>query len=274
MSNEKYRRKRFIQDFGFEPDMKNPQTFNEKIMYRMLMTEEPLFTSLADKLQARIFVQQQIGDKYLVPLLGVYNDVSEIDISALPSQFVLKCNHDSGSAIICHDKKFFDVKQSQQKLAFCMKRNMYYSTREYQYRDIEPRILCEKYIPPSKKNSEGYSTDVCRIHCFDGNPGWFEVEYLDQYNRRSSGIYDKNWNILPVCMGYPNPDSFQPVPDNIKELLEVANKLTNKIDYCRVDFYLTGNEIFFSEFTFSPSNGREIFTPQDWDYIFGNYWQL
>ncbi|EGI6181768.1 glycosyltransferase [Salmonella enterica subsp. houtenae serovar 51:z4,z23:-] len=274
VSDEKYRRKRFVQYFGVHPDMTSPRTFNEKIMYRMLMTPDPLFTRLADKLQARDFVRKQAGEQYLVPLFGVFRHISEIDIKVFPAQFVLKCNHDSGSVIICHDKKQFNLKETFRKLSFCMKRNMYYTTREWQYRDIKPRILCEEYITRAPAKVGGYQADIYRVHCFDGNPVWIEVEYIDQYDRRYSGIYDCNWNMLPVCMGYPNPDVLQPVPEKFHELLRVAEKLTAGIDYCRADFYLTESRIFFSEFTFSPSNGRETFTPHDWDYTFGSYWQL
>lgn len=84
VSDEQYRRKWFIRNFGFQPDMTEPRTFNEKIMYRMLMTPDPLFTRLADKLQAREFVRQQAGEQYLVPLFGVYRHISEIDGAVCP----------------------------------------------------------------------------------------------------------------------------------------------------------------------------------------------
>ncbi|WP_159282865.1 ATP-grasp fold amidoligase family protein [Rahnella variigena] len=275
ITDRNYREYRFYRDFKFRPNKVSPKTFNEKIMYRMLMQRSnPIFTQLADKYQARAWVREHAGSQYLIPLCGIFSHADKINFSLLPKKFVLKCNHDCGSVVICLDKEKFDKYQACKKLAFRMKRNQYYSSREWQYRDIKPRIMCEEYVDLSDEWFDGYRADIYRVHCFEGRPVWLEVEYVEFTGIRHSCIYDITWTLQPVLMGYPNPAVSIPAPLRLPELLDVATKLTQGIDYCRADFYVTYEQILFSEFTFSPSNGREIFTPQSWDQEFGKLWKI
>lgn len=273
LSDELYRRKKFLRDFGFQPDMVNPKTFNEKIMYRMLSDRNPLFNRLTDKLKAREHVCSLAGEKYLIPLHGVYWQVSEIDFLELPAKFVFKCNHSHNSTIICSRERF-DSNAVLHKLKFFMKINMYYFTREWQYQGIEPLIMCEKYIDRSRNIIGGYYADVYRVHCFDGIPVCLEVDYIDEKNQRYTSVYDSNWDLLPVTLCFPNCKFIQPKPQKLQELLVVAKKITKRIDYCRADFFLTEDQIYFCAFSFSPSNGGLIFKPNFWDYNFGSYWSL
>lgn len=275
VNNKRYREKRFVNDFGRAPDMSEPRTFNEKIMYRMLEKNKSLqLTKMADKYQARKLVSQMVGEEYLVPLLKVYNSVNDIDFAKLPERFVLKCTHDSGSVVICKDKQSFDEKYAKSKLRFCMKRNMYYTTREWQYKDIPPRILCEEYVDLSVESNAGFYPEIYRVHCFEGCPVWIEVEYVDIRGARYSEIYDPEWTPQPLLMGYPNPGVKMRAPYRLGELLSLSSRLTSGLDYCRADFYMTRHKLYFSEFTFSPSNGREVFTPDVWDLKFGEQWVL
>ncbi|ADF61323.1 Uncharacterised protein [Enterobacter cloacae] len=127
-------------------DIKSPATLNEKICHRLVYDHNAHYTMLADKLAVREYVLSRTQRLKIVPLIDVYRRVEHIDMTKLPHKFVLKCNHDSGSAIICTNKAEFDLKKSQNKLRLALKRNLYYTTREWQYKNIPPVILCEKYI--------------------------------------------------------------------------------------------------------------------------------
>ncbi|EQB3923860.1 TPA: glycosyl transferase, partial [Klebsiella pneumoniae] len=128
---------------GTYPDLLNPVTLNEKICHRILFIHNPFYTMLADKLLVREYVEKRTNLIKLIPLVGVYNRVDDIDFDKLPSKFVLKCNHDSGSAVICTDKTNIDPAKVKSKLKLSLKKNMYYTTREWQYKNIPPVILCE-----------------------------------------------------------------------------------------------------------------------------------
>jgi hypothetical protein len=70
-----------------------------------------LKSRLTDKYAVREFIKEKIGEKYLIPNLGVWNKFDDIDFDKLPNQFVLKGNHGCGCNIIVKDKKTFDKVQ-------------------------------------------------------------------------------------------------------------------------------------------------------------------
>jgi hypothetical protein len=121
-------------------------TLSEKICHRLVFDRNPFYTLLADKLAVRDYVHAKTKRVKTIPLIGVYHRVDDIDFSTLPERFVLKCNHDSGSTVICKDKDRFEPAKALNKLKLALNKNMYYTTREWQYKSITPVILCEKYI--------------------------------------------------------------------------------------------------------------------------------
>ncbi len=274
-SNKTYRVNKFIKDFGYCPNLMQPVTFNEKILYRMINPmNAKLITQLTDKLQARGYVEN-INKDLLTKIYGVYDHADGIDISLFPEKFVLKCNHDTGSFIICTDKKNFDLDKAKSKLSLHLKMNMYYNTREWQYKNIKPFIFCEEYIERHCLKSNGLIPDVFRFHCFNSNALYVEVEFSDDDNNHYTNIYDGGWNIKAVCLNdKPNAPSAIPKPEKFEEAIRIAESLSKGLDYCRIDLYLTSQKIYFSEFTFSPNNGREKFSPVEWDATFGKNWSL
>jgi hypothetical protein len=274
VNDHRYREHRFVRLFGYRPDMQHPVTFNEKIMHRMLQPHETRYTLLSDKLRARHIVKQALGDACLVPLLGVWVTTKEIPLDSLPDRFVLKCSHDSGSAVVVHDKKTHNFAATFRKLNFHLKRNMYYVSREWQYRYITPRVMCEAYVDTSDMKRESFTPVMWRVHGFDATPRFIEVEYLNDAGERHSGVYAPDWQRLPVTMGYPDITENYPPPPVLAEMLRMATILTAGLDYCRLDLYVSGGHIWFSEFTLSPSNGREVFTPAEWDTEFGRFWRI
>ncbi|MER5082734.1 ATP-grasp fold amidoligase family protein, partial [Providencia stuartii] len=144
--DEKYRKRIFKQKYGKELDINAPTTFNEKINVRTLKQRNKLFTILSDKIAVRDYVAEKIGEKYLLKNYGYYDNTDQIDFNTLPDKFVLKCNHDSGSVFICTDKKKINKKKLKKHFNFFLKRNLYKVSREWQYKDIQPKIIAEEYI--------------------------------------------------------------------------------------------------------------------------------
>ncbi|MDW7671648.1 MAG: ATP-grasp fold amidoligase family protein, partial [Bacillota bacterium] len=85
---------------GKKLNLENPQTFNEKLQWIKLYDRKPEYCIYADKYAVRSYVQEIIGEEYLIPLIAVYNNTDEINWELLPDQFVLKCTHGSGTNII------------------------------------------------------------------------------------------------------------------------------------------------------------------------------
>ncbi|KAI85460.1 glycosyltransferase [Klebsiella pneumoniae] len=200
---------------GTYPDLLNPVTLNEKICHRILFIHNPFYTLLADKLLVRQYVEKRTNLIKLIPLVGVYNRVDDIDFDKLPSKFVLKCNHDSGSAVICTDKTNIDPAKVKSKLKLSLKKNMYYTTREWQYKNIPPVILCEMYLDLFSSKHRNITPEMIRIHCFHGVACFIEADFTDSDGNEFINVYDRAWNLQPFQMEYPNtplpvdePESF------------------------------------------------------------------
>ncbi|MBE3330437.1 MULTISPECIES: ATP-grasp fold amidoligase family protein [Enterobacter] len=259
---------------GITPDIKSPTTLSEKICHRLVYDHNNLYTMLADKLAVREYVASRTTRVKAVPLIGVYHRFSHIDFSTLPDQFVLKCNHDSGSTIICTNKNQFNYRQARKKLTLALKKNLYYTTREWQYKNIIPVILCEPYVDLFNNADRNSTPEMLRIHCFHGVAHYVEADFTDDLGREFINVYDRHWNLQPFQMEYPNTPVAPGEPKLFREALLAAQELAKGLDYCRVDLMLKSDEIYFSEITLSPKRGKLRITPLEWDTKLGDIWQL
>lgn len=255
-----------------ELNLENPQTFNEKLQWLKLYDRNPLYTNLVDKYQVRKHIAKTIGEEYLIPLIGVCDKFEDIDFSKLPNQFVLKCTHDSGGLVICTDKGKLDIEAARKKINKSLKRNFYYYAREWPYKNIKPRIICEKYmVDESDTELKDY-----KFMCFNG-----EVKCIFVcLNRNSSkglnvDIYDTNWNLMPFERpNSPNSDTIIPKPKKFDKMIEFAEKLSKDKLFVRVDFYEINGQLYFGEITFYPGAGFEKFKPESYDYLLGSWIEL
>ena len=149
---------------GKKLDLENPQTYSEKSQWMKLYYQRPELTTMVDKYEVKKYIADRIGEEYVVECYGVWDSFDEIDFEKLPDQFVLKCTKDSGSFVICKDKKSFDYEAARKKLEEGLKVNYYYLKREWAYKNVKPRILAEKYMDSlGKPNSIEY-----KITCMGG----------------------------------------------------------------------------------------------------------
>lgn len=272
ISDKRFRMRLYKENYGRELDLKQPLTFNGKIHKRTLYQRDSLFTKLADKYLVRDYVEEKIGSKYLIPLITTYKYANDICLDELPREFVMKCNHDAGSVLVCNDKHQLSNKELVHKYKIALLRNMYYIGREWHYKDIKPMILVEEKIDifVSYNQPEDY-----KFHCFNGKVKYIEVQFSRFSLDRRINIYDRNWNLQPFLMGYKNSEEPFDKPSQLKEMINIVEILSDAIDYCRVDLYLTKNgKIYFGEMTFTPCNGLDVFVPNKFDFIFGKDWEL
>lgn len=259
---------------GRTPDFINPVTLNEKICHRMLFDRDPLYTLLADKLAVRDYIYSRT-DKLKVPsLLGVYRRSSDIDFDKLPPRFVLKCNHDCGSTLLCLDKRQFNIAEARQRLGLALRKNMYYSTREWQYKNIPPVILCEEYIDLFSGNNRDTTPEMLRIHCFHGAIGFIEADFTDAAGQGFINVYDSAWQRLPFQMEYPPTPYAIAKPTLLPDAINAAQALSRTLDYCRIDLMLQGETLYFSEITLTPRRGKLTISPPEWDRKLGEMWTL
>lgn len=245
----------------------NPQTFNEKLQWLKLYNKNPFYSRMVDKYEVKQYVAATIGEQYVIPTLGVWNSADEVDFDTLPNQFVLKCTHDSGSVIICKDKQKLDRESTLYFLRKNIKRNFYILGREWPYKNVEHRIIAEKFmVDESKKELKDY-----KIFCFGGEPRLIEVDF-DRFTEHKRNIYDTDWNLLDLTILYPR-DTGRVInrPTSLSKMLDLARKLSQGIPFIRVDFYVIGAEIYFGELTFFHEAGFELFQPDEWNKKLGDW---
>lgn len=246
-----------------------PTTFNEKLQYLKLYDRRPEYTVMVDKYKARGYIAEKIGEQYLIPLIGVWNDPDEIDFAELPNQFVMKCNHNSGLGMcICKDKAQLNIPKVKKELRKGLKQDYYLTGREWPYKDVPRKIIAEQFL----QSDAGGLTDY-KIHCFNGVPKFILV-CKDRFTESglTEDFYTTDWEHMAVKRPkIPNAVAPSAKPEKLDEMLSLAAKLSENIPFLRVDFYIVDNKIYFSELTFFPASGFEKYEPEEWDKIFGDW---
>lgn len=250
---------------GYWPNLRNPRSFNEKLQWLKLNDIHPEYTRMVDKVTAKDYVKDIIGEKYIIPTLGVWNTVDDIDWDSLPNQFVVKSTNDSGGVVVCRDKSKLDIRKAVDKLKNLGGRDYSKLNKEYTYRDVQHRFIAEEYM----EDESGYELKDYKIFCSYGKPLFLFVATGRQQNDTRFDFYDTDFNHLPVINGHPNADVWPAKPQNFEEMLEVAAKLSENIPHVRVDLYNVNGKIYFGELTFFHWSGTVPFEPKEWDFRFG-----
>ena len=253
-------------------NFKNPITFNEKLQWLKLYDRKQEYIKMVDKYEVRKYIAETIGEKYLIPLLGVYNNFDEIDFSIFPDQFVLKCTHDSGGNVICTDKSKFDIDAARKKINNSLKKNYYYHGMEWPYKNVKPRIICEKYMV----DESGTDLKDYKFMCFNGKVKCITV-CLNRNSKSGLNIdfYDLNWEPMEIVITNLSNSGYKIMkPKNFDKMVEIAEKLSENITFVRVDFYEADGQLYFGELTLYPGSGFEKFIPESYDYLMGCWIQL
>lgn len=254
---------------GIRLNLKNPQTFNEKLQWLKLYDRNPEYTKMVDKYEVRKYIAEKIGEEYLIPFLGVWDRFDDIDFDKLPDQFVLKCTHDSGGVVICKDKSKLDIEETRKKINRCLKRDFYKLACEWPYKNVKPRIIAEKFMV-DELGAE------LKDYKFFGFNGKVKIMYVasDRENELKFDFFDADFNPLNLRHGYPNSKEDIKKPDNFSKMVSIAERLSENIPQLRVDLYSIGSKIYFGELTFFHHAGMVPFDPEEWDKTFGDWIEL
>lgn len=266
---EKYLPRLFYSRIGYKLNLKNPQTFSEKLQWMKLYDHNPLYTTLVDKYEVKKYVTNKIGSQYIIPTLEVWDNVDDIDFNSLPNQFVLKCTHDSGGLVICKDKSKLNIKKAKRILRKSMSRNFYYMGFEWPYKNVKPRIIAEKYMEDTKtKELRDY-----KFFCFNGDVKalFIATERQKEGEDVKFDFFDVDFNHLPFKQGHENARILPEKPLRFDEMKRLATILSKGLPQVRVDFYEVDGNIYFGEMTFFHHGGWTRFEPNEWDTIFGKW---
>lgn len=237
-----------------EINLENPVLFTEKIQWLILHDNTPQKTELADKYLVRNWIADKIGEEYLIPMLGVWDNFGDIDFDALPNKFVLKCNHGSGYNYVIKDKEKMDYEKVKTIFESWMKINFAFAgTLELQYADIPRKIIAEEYIEQLDGNLLDY-----KVHCFMGDPRYIQVIGDRDLTRHTGAqmIFDSLWNEQTWRLAdYPKFSRKIDRPLILDEMLDISRKLSQEFLYVRIDFYIIEDKLKFGEMTFTPGSG-------------------
>ena len=272
LSDETYLKLMYRASLNEKLDLENPLTYNEKIQWLKLYDRKPQYTDMVDKYEVRKYIAKMIGEEYLIPIINMWDNVEDIDFSKLPNKFVLKCTHDSGGLIICKDKSKLNIEETKQKLRKYLKRNYFYVGREWPYKNVKPRIICEELLE-DKDSSE---LRDYRFFCFNGEPKFITVDFsiVDKTKTRRN-VYDLDWNLLDVRISYDQEMNYivKP-PRNLDEMIKLSKILSSNLPHARIDFYNINKTIYFGEITLYHQSGLGNISPKCFDKQMAEWLEL
>ena len=252
---------------GKKLDWKNLKTFNEKLQWLKLYDRKPIYRDYVDKYEVRKIVEKTIGGEYLIPIIGVWDTWEDINKDELPSQFVIKCTHDSGSVIICREKEKFDFLSAEKRIKSAQRRDFFWHSREWPYYGLKPRIIIEELL----QDKETKDIADYKLQCFDG---LFDNTLVCTNRFDKSGVryyyFDKEWNPLRYSIHHGDYEELKKLqPENYELMIELAEKLSAGVPELRVDFYEVNGRVYFGELTFFSSGGCDTTITEEADLILG-----
>ena len=250
-------------------NLKNPKTFNEKLQWLKLYDHKPEYTRMVDKYEAKQYVAKKIGEEYIIPTLGVWDSFDQIDFDTLPSQFVLKCTHDSGGLVICRDKSKLDKEKAKSRINASLKSNYFWSNREWPYKNVKPRIIAETYMEDAADDA---LTDY-KFFCFNGEA---KIMYISKDHGKAprTDFFDMGFNHLPIKVKDPHAEIVPQKPEQFEQMRELAEILSRGLAHLRVDFYLIDGKIYVGELTFYHMSGFTKVEPEEWNKKMGEWIDL
>lgn len=249
------------------PDFEHPKDVNEKINWMKFYGDTSMWHIFADKYIVREYLES-IGLKdILIPLIGKWDTVGDIDWDKLPNQFVMKCNNGSGDVIVCKDKSSLDIEKTKQHFRKMLNEKLSILSGEPHYAKIKPCIIAEELLDSSTQPCKSSSLVDYKIWVFDGIPMFIWCAWNRNGFHANVAIYDTDWNFHPEwskwTSHYVKPDKHLPKPACFEKLMEIAGKIGNGIPVVRVDLYVCGDKIYFGEITLTSQGGYMDYFTQE-----------
>ena len=258
----------YLEKIGHSLDWNNLRSYTEKMQWEKMYNHDPKKIVLADKYAVRDWVIEKIGEEYLIPLIGVWEKVTDINFNTLPDRFVLKTNNGTGTNLIVKDKSILNIRETKRVLDDWLKTDYgYLNGFEIHYSKISPKIIAEKYIETWDGDLQDY-----KFLCFGGKPYFCWVD-KGRYSNHTRNVYDLEWNLQPWNQSTKgNYEKEIPKPDNFSEMVAIAEKLCADFAQVRVDLYNVDGKIYFGEMTFTNGRGFDPIVPEEYDYVLGDLW--
>ena len=235
-------------------NLENPVLYNEKLQWLKLHDYNSVYPTIVDKISVRDYISDKVGSEHLIPLLGVWDRPEDINYDKLPAEFVLKCNHDSGSTRIIKEKNIINIREINAYYNKKLNLNYYNKTREWPYKNLEHKIICEKYL----NDGSALGLRDYKIFCFNGRAEFIRTNYQGK-KRTMKSEFDRDWNLIEDTMNFIPDGTYVERPEKLEEMIELAEKLSEGFIHLRVDLYYVDNKIFVGELTLYHGSGMNWF---------------
>lgn len=272
MPDDEYLKRMFRAIMGRELSLDAPVTFNEKLQWLKLYDRDPAHTMMVDKYAVRSYIKETLGEEYLIPLVGAWDDPDEIDFDALPDRFVLKCNHNSGLGMcICRDKSKLDTERVRAELRRGLAQDYYLTGREWPYKNVKRKIIAEQFMTDESEGLIDY-----KFFCFDGTVDCVMVCIDRHLGDTKFYFFDRDWELKRLNIRGKNaPEGFTlRRPTCMDAMFDIAARLSKGLPFARVDLYECGGRIYFGEITFFPDSGFDPNLLPETDRYFGDLIRL
>lgn len=273
MSDKLYLSILYRMSFRRKLDWEHPKTFSEKLQWLKLYNRKPEYTTMVDKAAVKNYVASVIGKEYIIPTLGIWDKPEEIEWDALPQRFVLKCTHDSHSAIIVKDKETINRAEAGKQLGEFLKCDYFENSREWPYKNVPHRIIAEEYIEPESDNKD---LNDFKFYTFNGEPKLLYItSNRGSVNGLNEDFFDVEGNHVDIRQfGYENAPVTPSLPKNFDKMVNMARMLAQNTYHVRVDFYEIGDKVYFGELTFFDGGGFCPFNKPEYDQLLGDWIKL
>lgn len=267
LPDEAYLKLMYYAHFGQKLNLDHPKTYNEKLQWLKLYDRNPRYTDMVDKQEVKRIITETIGEGYVIPTLGVWDDPEQIDFEALPDSFVLKTTHDSGTLVVCRDKNCLDRDVARKTMRKSLNNDYFYWAREWPYKNVKPRIIAEAYMEDSKT---GELRDY-KWYCFNGEPKIMAIFCGRGKGETTVDYFDSGDRHLDLFWGYPAASTEPEKPSSYEEMKRIAADLSRDIPCLRVDFYEVDGKPYVGELTFFDGAGFDRIQPREWDERIGSW---
>jgi hypothetical protein len=275
-SDKKFIISQFKYYHGYEIDIKQPRSLNEKINWLKLYFNHHNETIFADKILVREIIKEKFGEQFLIPLVAIISDYRDLNEYIIPDYpVIIKANHNSGSFKIIRNKNQVNWNLLRTDCRFWLSINYYWIAREKQYKKIIPKILVEKLL----LTKDGKIPYDYKLNCLNGKVEFIYVS-IDREGVNKRNIYNRNWEPLNFTWAGKHKDRTNlrgeeiPMPSGFIKMVEIAESIAHEFPYIRVDFYDVDGSIFFGEITQHHGGGFDQIYPQSWDLKYGDILKL
>lgn len=222
------------------------------------------FTS--DKKLVKSYISSVLGENYVVPTKKVFNSLDEIGNLEEFSPCVLKPAHSSGAVVFIQTDRSKLTSRERDLLQGSLDSSPYITAREKNYKYLKPSIICEEMLP------DGADIKDYKFFCYKGRVRAIQVDSERQSSHKRN-MYDRNWNPFYFSYNFPIGD-WEETPSKFREMKALAESISFDFESVRVDFFISGDNLYIGELTHCPESAHGKFESLEAEKIFSQHYFL